>query len=565
LQRKKLRVFKGFSLSPWYTGEAHMVISMARPWRHPETGAWYFRGRVPADLLDKLGGQKLTVRVGGADRTILLRGIIKISLGTKEAGEAKVRHAAVQAQLQDRWALARKAPVALSHEEIMGLAGRAYRELIAEFRSNPGEPEGWEVYQDQLLEPFEHLDDESDGVADPPYNPKLAMKQLTKLVDLDEVVGISGVALDDRSRLKLLKEVAWARVQAAKTLERFALGDYGPDTTAERFPQWQPQGGRPAVAGRGAGRLEDLISGWAKEKNPRPATLDLWRTYIAEFVSFIGHDDPSAIRRQDVVAWKQKLLDDGVSPKTINDSKLAALKAILGWAADNELLRENPAARVAVKRAKKPGERMLGFTKEEAATILLAASQQTSPVYRWVPLLCAASGARVAEVCQLRAEDIEQVDQHWVMHIRADAGSVKNVNSERTVPLHPSVIQAGFPEFAKRKGEGALFFDPQRRKVGAKKPQAKIVAKNVAAWVHRLGVEVGRKEHRKDPNHGWRHLFKTLGREAGVQDSVLDAITGNAPPTVGQSYGEAWLTTTARAVALIQLPGAGGGAQQAAA
>jgi hypothetical protein len=45
----------------------------------------------------------------------------------------------------------------------MGFAGRAYRDLIAEFRSDPGNPEGWEVYESQLLEPFEHLDEESDG------------------------------------------------------------------------------------------------------------------------------------------------------------------------------------------------------------------------------------------------------------------------------------------------------------------------------------------------------------------------------------------------------------------
>ncbi|HZH52719.1 MAG TPA: DUF6538 domain-containing protein [Microvirga sp.] len=545
-----------------------MVISMSQPWKHPETGVWYFRGRVPADLKEKLAGQKLTIRVGGKDRTIVVRGIIKVSLGTKEMGEAKVRHAAVQAQFQDRWALARKTPVTLSHEEIMGLAGRAYRELIAEFRTEPGDPEGWDDYRHHLLEPFEYLDEESDGVTDPPYDPKLALKQFTKRIDLDEVIGIGGLALDESSRLKLLQEVAKARALAAKTLERFALGDYRPDKEAERFPHWQSQGRFPSrsdgSAGR-AGRLEDLISGWAKEKNPRPATLDLWRTYIAEFVAFVGHDDPSAIRRQDVVAWKQKLLDDGISPKTINDSKLAALKAVLGWAADNELLRENPAARVAVKRAKKPGERMLGFSKDEAATILWAASQQTSPVYRWVPLLCAASGARVAEVCQLRAEDIEQVDGVWVMHISAESGSLKNENSERTVPLHPAVLQAGFIEFAKRKGAGPLFFDPKRRKAGAKKPPAKIVAKNVASWVHKLGIEVGRKKHRKDPNHGWRHLFKTLGREAGIQDSVLDAITGNAPPTVGQAYGETWLTTAARSIALIKLPGVDAETAQAAA
>jgi hypothetical protein len=29
---------------------------------------WYFRGRVPADLKEKLAGQTLSLRVGGADR-----------------------------------------------------------------------------------------------------------------------------------------------------------------------------------------------------------------------------------------------------------------------------------------------------------------------------------------------------------------------------------------------------------------------------------------------------------------------------------------------------------------
>jgi integrase len=186
---------------------------------------------------------------------------------------------------------------------------------------------------------------------------------------------------------------------------------------------------------------------------------------------------------------------------------------------------------------------MLCFTKSDAASILQAAARATSPVYRWVPLLCAASGARVSEVCQLRSQDIDQRDGVWFMHIRAEAGSVKNRNSEREVPLHPDVLAAGFIRFAKSK-EGALFFDAKRRRPGAKKPQPKIVAKNVARWVHTLGIEVGRKAHRKDPNHAWRHLFKTLGRDAAVQDSVLDAITGNAPASVGQGYGETWLTTT---------------------
>ena len=530
-----------------------MVISMSQPWRHPTTGAWYFRARVPADLKDRLAGQKIALRVAGHDRTVVVRDILKVSLSTKDNGEAKVRHAAVQAQVQKRWSLARKT-VSLSHEEVRAYAGRAYRQLVAEHRANPGDPLSWEVYQDDLVEPFHYLDKDSDGVTEEPYDLKLAIRLLTKLVDLDEVLGVTGLALDEESRLTLLKEVAWARVQAARTLERFAHGDYARDKVAETFPDAPSTAAASNGSKRDTGGFGTLIAGWEKEKAPRQATRDLWRTYIAEFIAFVGHDEPKAVRRQDVVEWKQKLLADGASAKTINDSKLAALKAILGWAVDNGLLAENAAARVSVKRAKKPGEKMRGFDRTDAAAILHAAANETSAVYRWMPLLCAASGARVSEVCQPRAEDVVQVDGVWVMRIRADAGSVKNVNAERDVPLHPLVVDAGFIDFANRRA-GPLFFDPARRRPGAKKPQPKIVAKNVAAWVHRLDVKVGRAEHRKDPNHAWRHLFKTLGRDAGVEDSVLDAITGNGPPTVGRRYGETWMTTAARAIAKIALPG----------
>ena len=67
-----------------------MVISMSQPWKHPETGVWYFRGRIPAKLKDQLAGQKLTIRVAGSDRLVVVRDIIKVTLGTKETGEAKL-------------------------------------------------------------------------------------------------------------------------------------------------------------------------------------------------------------------------------------------------------------------------------------------------------------------------------------------------------------------------------------------------------------------------------------------------------------------------------------------
>jgi len=47
------------------------------------------------------------------------------------------------------------------------------------------------------------------------------------------------------------------------------------------------------------------------------------------------------------------------------------------------------------------------------------------------------------------------------------------------------------------------------------------------------------------PNHGWRHRFKTVGMEAGIPPRILDAIQGQAPRSVADTYGHVTLRTMA--------------------
>jgi len=129
-----------------------VIILMSRPWCHPETGVWYLRSRLPADLSKSLGGQRATFEVAGAESTVKLAPIFKVSLRTKDCGEARLRHASVQAQLQERWAAARDGAVALSYKEITALAGLWYRDLLADHQDEPGEADNWATYQDFLRE-----------------------------------------------------------------------------------------------------------------------------------------------------------------------------------------------------------------------------------------------------------------------------------------------------------------------------------------------------------------------------------------------------------------------------
>jgi integrase len=527
-----------------------MIIAMSRPWRHPVTGMFYFRSRLPADLKKVVAGQSLTVEVAGSGSTVKLAAILKISLRTKDPSEARLRHVSVQAQLEQRWAASRTGVASLSHKEVQSLAGIWYRDLVSTHEDEPGEADNWSIYQDQLGDGLAYFDPEGDGIECEPYDPKHGIRILSQHFNIDEFLAAQGLNVDEPSRVKLVESVAIALVQGAETLKRRADRDYGPDETINLFPVWRPRT-RPPSSGL---TLTELLEGWAKESKPAQSTLDLRRTYLARFIAYIGRDDARSIQRSDIVRWKQHLIELGNSTKTINDGKLAALKAVFRWGVDNDLLPANPASGVSVRRKMKSGEKMLGFERDEAASILQAAAHASNFVYRWVPLLCAQSGARVSEVCQLRGEDVRCEDGINYMHFRAEAGGLKNTTSERRVPLHPYVIAAGFIEFAQRSGPGPLFYDPRRRRSGAKKPQPKIVAKNVARWVHKLGINVGRHV-RKDPNHAWRHLFRTLARDAGIEESVVNAIQGHSASTVGQRYGETLLKTSARAVARIPLPG----------
>ena len=92
-------------------------------------------------------------------------------------------------------------------------------------------------------------------------------------------------------------------------------------------------------------------------------------------------------------------------------------------------------------------ERMRDFAEEEAAAILEAAARETRPSIRWLPFLCAASGACVGEMAQLRREDVIEKNGIPALRITGEAGSVKTLSAERVIPIHAAVLAADFLAF----------------------------------------------------------------------------------------------------------------------
>lgn len=80
-----------------------------------------------------------------------------------------------------------------------------------------------------------------------------------------------------------------------------------------------------------------------------------------------------------------------------------------------------------------------------------------------------------------------------------------------------------------------MFFDPERKRHGSvENPQAKKVGEHLARWVRGLGVD----DPDVQPNHGWRHRFKTQARRCRMDPETRDAIQGHVPRTEGEAYGD---------------------------
>ncbi|MES0074954.1 tyrosine-type recombinase/integrase [Mesorhizobium sp. M0058] len=255
----------------------------------------------------------------------------------------------------------------------------------------------------------------------------------------------------------------------------------------------------------------------------------------------------------DLVRFKDHLLASvnpktgkTLSAKTVKDSYLSGLRSVFTWAVNNRKMEANPATGITIKVGKQRRLRESWFTPKEITGILTASANvrkgskekpQRHGLKRWVPWLCAYTGARVGEIVQLRKEDVRKEGDHWIITITPEAGTVKD-KERREVPLHSHLVEMGLPAFVNAAADGHLFMWS-----GAERAAWRTAKNRITEFVRTVV-----KDPNIQPNHAWRHTFKTIGSEAGIQDKVLDAICGHDPRTVGEGYGGVTLLTKAKAM-----------------
>jgi integrase len=535
-----------------------MVLVMSRPWKHPKTGVYYFRKAVPDALRAALG-----------------RAEKKQSLQTKDPAEARLRFSVVAAEVEREWALLRAAPEDLTREQLHALAGRWYDWFVRLHADEVGaNPDVWALPVDALRD-LDTWGMDARDVSDDAERPSGVQRRIAAyLMDRGRVSDFlkhENLKLSERSLVGFLDIVEPEFSAAHYRLSRFAGGDYGPDERASKFPAWRPSS-RPSPdtsalvevpTGPGQESLTGLLAAWWREAQATglsPKTHDSYRNAVQKFVAFLGHDNARRVCPENVVQFKDHRLKEinprtgaPVSPKTVKDSDLAGLKAVLGWARRNHRLPANPADGITLRLGKAKRTRSSGFTDDEATQILQAAlslprgnlTPKTHAAKRWVPWLCAYTGARVGEMAQLRREDLRQVGGQWVVTISPDAGTVKS-GELREVPLHEHLVALGFPEFVEQSSSGHLFV--QVRTAADVRGPLKGLTNRLADFVRK---DVGITDSRVSPTHGWRHRFKSVARELGAADTVVDAIQGHSTGTVSSRYGEFTIKAKARVISMM--------------
>jgi integrase len=533
-----------------------MLFRMITP-RLSKSRSVVVRKGIPKDVradYERLYGQKWEAK-------------LTLPAGTKSQ-EVKVRTGEFMAKVETQIAAIRAAQrgegQSLTQRQALALAGEWYVWYVARHEENPGTVEHWRSMWDALI--F-HLEDHApdwvieEGWRDLEWTKEPEVRAGVRPLIADECktaqfLASKGVVLNTEAQAAFLDCVLDELIAAILLLERRANKDYSPDTRPSQFPKFD---GRKIARPTGTTSPWQLFEAWVKARQPAASGITRWRVVFLDLERHFESKSADEISEDDAREWSRQLVTTERSARTVNDVWLTAARTVFGWAEKEQLIALNPFRRLRVTEPRRVKHRETdAFMPEEWATILRAASAVGTPrtnfqgAQRWVPWLCAYSGARPGEITQLRGMDLQKRERIHVMQLTPDAGTIKT-GKPRTVPLHSHLIEQGFLDFVRSRGKGPLFYDPAAPDgspdlTNPKRPRSVSVRQRVADWVRKLGVA----DKELKPNHAWRHTFKQRADRSNISERMSDYITGHAHRTIGAKYGAP--TVADMAAALEKFP-----------
>ena len=236
------------------------------------------------------------------------------------------------------------------------------------------------------------------------------------------------------------------------------------------------------------------------------------------------------------------------TPQNIN-KRLSKLSVFGNWGVRQGLLLTNPFSGMKFL-VKKQRNRRQPFTTDDLKKILKPETYLNWTInfehpykihkvnnklpYYWVFLLGIFSGMRTNEMCQLRLSDLKKVDKIWFMFVEdSENTKVKTESSIRKIPLHPQLIELGFIDYVgnlRKKKKTRVFWELREDRDG-------FASKVSRHYNEKFLPAIGVWEKHKKVLYCTRHTFINKLYSEKVDENVIKTLVGHEKEFTMKHYG----------------------------
>jgi len=500
-------------------------------------GVYYFRMGIPADLRPFMAGKRE----------------IKHSLGLKDREDAK-------AVIPDMTKAARA---------LLDNAKRR-RAIAAKPAPAPAKPKSaaqidrdrqrWEADQEQI-----------DLASDAGFAADMEIERLAPIMDAVAAgieVDASPADLVRAGRQAILDEREKADVLVAGIHARYGQ-NARPLKGQNQAVEHRPNTG----SGKGLYLDTNILDGWAAERKPSPKAKDSYWRDAKLFNSLIGRKSVELITKADVMNYKRLLIADPKRSQVNVRDRLAYLRTLLEWAAQEDITDGNVARDVKMAVSER-SEKRKDFNTDDLNALF------SGPIYTkgdrpkagfgeaayWLPLIALFMGARREEIGQLRVGDVKRVpyideddkrQEVWCIEITdtpdddALPNQVKNESSNRVVPLHPKLIELGFVDYVTKLPNQVGRVFPDLKAIGIGKKLTDKWGQWFTNYKRACGIDDKAKVF-----HSFRHTWKTHAVDAGIAERICRQFQGHEGKDAADKYGATpSMRVLVAAMATYRVPG----------
>lgn len=399
---------------------------MPTPWRHPKHGTYYLKKRVPQDI------KHLWTK---ADP-------YQISLGTKDASKAHDAICKAWLTLQGEFADLRKKAA-----RQVGLCEEIIPDLLEEwFHENLRQDEVWrfdgttaKTDDDSWGGYSELIDQLAEGSTSGKHPEFLALSAAAFLSH-------KGINYD-RAGFVYAKFLDALSSRYALYLNALAVRDEGRRVETPAPPKVKDLMSLDALYDK----FKAQRTGEKMWKDPETQDKREYGPIVRDFIAVVGNKPVYQLTQDDAQKYYEHTLARSDIALGTKKRNLTRIKTVLLYGRDKHKVPDITGPLEITTSYKKTHKSYERFTPSDLEALFHSEDYKGNGFKKssqyWLPMLGLYTGARIDEIASLQLSEIAELDGVWCYYMSSKEanGGGKNDFAPRWVPIHPKVLEAGFP------------------------------------------------------------------------------------------------------------------------